>query len=166
MSRANQGKAWERLLETRHEEYHAARLAVVYRCHPPVKVLSRVTEDGFRAAWSGDGPPDFSGVVAGGRAVVFDAKDCDQARWPLAGLHRHQARDLDRAERAGAHAFVALRLQGVCWVLPWTALAKPWSAWYATVARAAAGTASLGPDDCRALGRAMPYPGDWLGALP
>lgn len=168
MTRANQGKAWERLLEAWCDRYRVAGMLSWERGNPPVKVLSAIGPDGrFRACWGGDGPPDFGGSFApNGRAFKFDAKDCDQNRWPLASLEHHQARDLDRADRVGALSFVALRLQGSCWVLPWASLSKPWSAWYATTGRAAAGTASLSVEDCDVLGWRMPEPGDWLGALP
>jgi len=173
--RANQGRAWQLLLDLHHDRYRREGRAVIVATPPPVKVLSRLSEGGtFRACFLGLGPPDYAGVVAGfppsvlgtARAVAFDAKDCSGPRWSYGDLPEHQAQDLDDWERLGGIAFVALRLQGVGWVLPWSELGGRWHAWSATEGVARPGTASLAAQDLEGWAHRMPRPGDWIEALP
>lgn len=160
---ANRGVEWERILDARHDAYRRDGLAVVFRTPPSVRLLSRVGRDGqFRGCFRGQGPPDYAGVVAGGRAVAFDAKDCAGERWSFGALERHQARDLEGWSGAGGIAFVALRLAGEPWVLPWARLGPIWWAWHEREGRAARGSGSLTGAMCAELGRRMPEPGDWL----
>lgn len=163
------GKAWEARLEAACRGYHVADRALVWRCHPPVRVCSRVGGDGqFRARWDGRGPCDFAGILRGpeaGRCVAFDAKDCEGPRWSFGGLEEHQAQHLEGVHRMGGLAFVALRLggsRGEGWVLPWAELGPRWWAWHLSRERARKGAASFSGE---AWGVRMPEPGDWLGAL-
>ena len=166
--RANRGVAWQRCLEEWNKTYRAASpsLAVVRRTQPLVRVLSRPhrTTKQFRAVFDGDGPPDFEGFI-GGTGVSFDAKDCEGTRWSFGDLDRHQARDLEAVHLLGHRAFVALRIEGTGWVLPWSELGKRWWPWYESTTRAAPGEASVGVDDLRVWAWRMPQLGDWLGAL-
>lgn len=178
---ANRGVGWERVLEGWHGQYRKAEppRAVVFRCQPPIDVLSTprmVKRRGrerleFTATWRSEGPPDYTGLVAAspGRVpsipVLFDAKDCEAGLWSFGLLERHQARDLEAVHLAGGLAFVALRLEGECWLLPWVELGPLWWAWHERTARAAKGTASLDAAGCGRIGMRMPTPGDWLGAL-
>ena len=136
------GRAWEAQLERLHDAYRRDRLAVVLRAHPPV----RVHEDRgptFVGSWSASGPPDFVGLLASGRGLALDAKDCTAARWPLASLERHQARDLEAVHIAGGVAGVALRLAGDGYWLDWRDLGPRYWAWLERAGRAEKGTASL-----------------------
>lgn len=148
-----------------HQRYRDEGRALVLRTPTPVKVLSKVDQGQFRGCFLGLGPPDFTGV-AGGRPVCFDAKDTVNKRWPLRQLDLHQALDLEAWTRAGGLAFVALRLQGVGWVLPWPSLEPIWRTWHVRSGQAASGTASLDEAACAEFGLRMPSPGNWLGALP
>lgn len=164
---ANRGVGWERVLDQWHVRYRAERRAVVWRTPPAVRLLSRVSTAGqFRACFRGEGPPDYAGVVApDGRPVVFDAKDVARAaRWPFENLERHQARDLEAVQIAGGLAFVALRIRGAGWVLPWQRLGPWWWEWHEREGRAARGRASIDPTEVD-WSRRMPELGDWLGAL-
>lgn len=65
--------------------------------------------------------PDFSGCVAGGKHVVFEAKaTLSTTRFDLDRLATHQANHLDMVYRLGGIAFVYV-LDGELskWVLPW-----------------------------------------------
>lgn len=125
------GRAWEAVLEHWHQGYRRDRLAWVAKAEPPVKMLSRKDGAGrFTACFERMGPPDFVGILGpDGRGVVFDAKDCTRARWPFSDLPAHQARDLEAAHDRGAVTFVALRLQGHAWVLPWPAVRDLYWRW-------------------------------------
>jgi hypothetical protein len=181
-SHANRGVEWQRILEGWHDTYRRDRRAVVWPTPPRVRVLSRVSPAGqFRAAWAAEGPPDYAGVLEPrGRAVVFDAKDCQAERWPLSSLERHQARDLEAVHAAGGFAFVALRFAGhlgagtprrvegprgdEAWVLPWATLGPLYWTWYDGDAER--GQASISRARVSNLGWRMPEIGDWLGACP
>lgn len=153
------GGGWEAQLDRLHDRYRRDRLATIFRVHPPVRVLADHGRT-FQACWGGEGPPDYAGVLAGGRAVLFDAKDCRAKRWSFGKLARHQARDLEACHIAGGLAFVALRIRGQALVLPWAELGPRWWAWReSTGARA-----SVAGDEAWAI----PFDvdtGGWLAAV-
>lgn len=123
------GSAWEAQLERLHDRYRRDRLAVVLRVHPPVRMLADHGKS-FTGIWAGDGPPDFVGALPDGRAVAFDAKTRQTgASFPLSMLPRHQARDLEAFHLAGGLAFVAYRLRGHAFALPWADLGPRYWAW-------------------------------------
>lgn len=68
--------------------------------------------------------PDFSGVIEGGRSVVFECKaTMDTNSWEFSHLADHQAEHLSEAAELGAVAFVYI-LDGDRrkWVVPWRTL--------------------------------------------
>lgn len=144
------GRSWEIALEAQHDRYRRDRLAVVWKTEPRRDRTGRYVEKA---------PPDFVGVLADGRGVCFDAKDCTRSRWPLSNVKPHQARDLEAVYLAGGVAFVALRMGSVGHFLPWGALRESYQAW-----RLGEGSASLGPRDIERIGREMDG-ADWLGVL-
>lgn len=160
---SGRGKAWEAQLERLHDRYRRDQLAAIWRVHPGVRV-HQDRGSSFVGSWIASGPPDFTGVLwPQGRGVLFDAKDCEGDRWPLASLERHQARDLEAAHLAGGLAFVALQLDGRAYVLPWADLGPRFWAWYERTGRAAVGTASIAP---AAWWRAFDVAGaGWLAAF-
>jgi recombination protein U len=173
-SHANRGRDWELLLDFWHDRYRLEGRALIHRTPPPVRVLSRVTDGIFRGQFLGLGPPDYAGVVAGfgpsrlstARAVAFDAKDCADVRWKFEHLAEHQARDLEEWSAVGGYAFLALRLQGQGWVVPWSWLGPRWWAWATRREQAKPGTASVVAGDFAGQSpRPMERPGDWLSAL-
>jgi penicillin-binding protein-related factor A (putative recombinase) len=172
-SYANKGRDWELCLDSWHDRYRLEGRALIHRTPPPVRVLSRVDKGVFRGSFLGLGPPDYAGVVAGfgpprstSRAVAFDAKDCAGARWSFGDLAEHQARDLEEWSQVGGYAFLALRLAGQGWVVPWSWLGPRWWAWAARRGRAAEGTASVvAADFAGQTPRPMGRLGDWLSAL-
>lgn len=152
----NTGKAWEAQLEQLHNRYARDRRANVRRGHQEVRYLKnlgeRVTAGRksirvFEGTYAGEGPPDFSGLVAGGRSVAFDAKDTTKDRFAFSMLPRHQARDLEAEHLLGGIAFIALRLQGEAFVLPWAELGPRFWNWFEASERAGKGTASLARED-------------------
>lgn len=165
------GRGWEARLKVWHDQYRRQGVAYVVQTSAPIKRVGetgRPGDDRFEAVFSSAGPPDFVGVArigeSGlGRAVVFDAKETDESRWRTDRLLKHQAADLDAATRAGALAFVALRLGawkfgGVSgdftreWVVPWNVLRGYWP------------RGSLGLAELQMVG--VPFGADgWLSAL-
>ena len=147
-SHANRGKGWEALLEVYHARYEAQGRAVVIRTPPPMRILHGNKNGTFTAVYTADGPPDYV-LLAGGRAVMAEAKQCHQERWSLGNLHAHQGKRLDQWEAQGGSGCVLLQhvASGTSWVLPWSQLGPVWRSWRAykeSGKRAPAGTASLG----------------------
>ena len=114
------GRQWEIQLEAQHDAYRRNGLALVFKTEP------RRDRNGKHLEKA---PPDYCGVLHGGRAVVFDAKDCRQDRFALSNIKKHQAHDLEAAHERGAFAFIALRFQGEGFVLPWRIVRMPYREW-------------------------------------
>ena len=116
----NRGLSLERALERQHEEYSAADRALIVRQYDPSVVckfpLARII---------GQAAVDYIGVLADGRVVAFDAKDCADKRLPLSRLQPHQAACLAQIEQLGGLAGVLTRFERrrVYWV--------PYAAWAA-----------------------------------
>ncbi|HYD02649.1 MAG TPA: Holliday junction resolvase RecU [Phycisphaerales bacterium] len=146
------GSAWEAQLEALHDRYRREQLAVILRGHQPVTVQSK-NGSHFYGHFAGDGPPDFMGCLgvkstwSPGRVVAFDAKDCQAKRFPLHQIERHQARDLEAVYLATGIAFIALRLQGEAFALPWAYLRESYWPWWESDERARKGSASLVRED-------------------
>ena len=164
-SHANRGKALEGRLDAMHQTYAAQNRAFIWRSCPPVKVLSAIRAGGyFSACFAGQGPADYAGVIAGGRAVVIEAKECSAGRWSLANLHPHQAEHLERVHVLGGVAQVVLAYAPTrsTWALPWEGLGPRWRRWKR--GEAARGEASLGPVELVEVGVRLEGV-DWLVAI-
>lgn len=152
----SRGLAWEVILERWHDAYRRDRRAVVLRCHPGVKMLAPPDKGGvFRAAFSGEGPPDFVGVVAG-RGLVFDAKSTQAAKWPLAKLKDHQARDLSAWVANGGLAGLAVLIREQAVWFDWAVVGAAWWAWR----RGEGGAASWGAEMGKTFGD-----GGWIDVV-
>lgn len=165
MSHANRGKAWEQMLEMYHARYEAQGRAVVIRTPPPMRILHANRNGTFSAVYTAEGPPDYM-ALAGGVALLVEAKECNAERWPLKNLHPHQGARLDDWEAQGGRGAVLLRhvKSSSAWVLPWSLLGPVWHRWHdkhATGKRAAPGTASIGRPDFLKIGRPFGTDG-WL----
>lgn len=98
------GAAWELHLERWCVTYAMRGEAQIWRCHPGAKVV-----DG-RLVYSSSGPPDFMGILASGRFVIFDAKEIRSTRrFPFKNLEAHQAAAFDAADSHGGLAFLAVQ---------------------------------------------------------
>lgn len=117
------GAGWEAQLDHWHAGYRARGEADVQRVHPGVKVIGKVSPSGrFSACWAGEGPVDFLGILADGRAIAFDAKSCTAASWSRSAVPAHQVALLDRWDAMGAVTAIALRMPTSRWWLPWPVL--------------------------------------------
>jgi recombination protein U len=109
------GAAWEFQLERWALEYRAHGV-VVAKTSPEAKLIKG------RMVYTRKGLPDFVGVMRGGRAIVFDAKEVSAGdRFPWSHLPVHQARELQMWHDLGALAFLAVRFKslGANCILPW-----------------------------------------------
>lgn len=123
------GKAWEMRLARWHREYWYRRRAAVWKSHPELKLVA--------GKWipSGVGQPDFSGCLAGGRMVSFDAKETSKRVLERRAIADHQAQALSQVVDMGGLAFIAARFVALD-----TLVVFPW-------ADIAGGTGSLKPGD-------------------
>lgn len=126
MSTTDEWVAWERALIQRHDEYRRDRKALIFRQHPTVRVLGKVTNGRFLAAFSSQGPPDFAGFISTRvgaerhRGVVFDAKyQNNLEKFYFKNLPRHQAVDLEAAVENGGFGFLCVRTPLSAFVLDW-----------------------------------------------
>lgn len=113
------GQVWERYVRQECHELREAGLALVRKNWR----APRVPREGVHARID-TSKPDFSGVVDGGRAVVFECKaTMSTTSLDLDRLADHQADHLRDAHELGAGAFVYV-LDGDRnkWVVPWPAL--------------------------------------------
>jgi hypothetical protein len=117
---AGRGSAWEFQLERWAKMYWAAREAFVWHNHPQFK---RMGDGQWRP--TGLGMVDYSGVLAGGKALAFDAKQCNTASLALSQIAPHQMVALRQVHEMGGLAFIAARLSrtGACVVFPWSTIA-------------------------------------------
>jgi penicillin-binding protein-related factor A (putative recombinase) len=116
--RGNRGKGWEAALVTQHALYRKDGRAVIFKAEP-----------GIRGGHLQKAPPDFFGVLMGGRGVLFDAKDCAGPRWAFSNLKRHQAVALDAWAYRDGLAGIALRTAAGCWWVQWPRVAELWWSW-------------------------------------
>lgn len=118
---ANRGMSLEKLLNEMHWLYAAAGRAQITKQYVPC-VLVR---NGAWAKVTGKSTVDYEGVLAGGKAVAFDAKDCRGTRIELSRLQPHQLEHLGKVHALGGIAFVLVRFEYErCYAIPV-------SAWYA-----------------------------------
>lgn len=142
------GKGWEALLRHWHARYRVQGKALVAQQHPPVQMIGGKGAGGkFTGFFRDDGVVDFMGVLAGGRVVAFEAKESDAASWPMSKLPPHQAAFLAQVHAMGGLAFIALRLRGQAWFVPWSGLN---------------GVASLTPANLPRLGKPIDFEEGWI----
>jgi len=109
-SHANRGRWLEDYCDWTHAAYKRDGLARVDRNYPEAR---RLKSDGF-ARVTGVALCDYSGVLAGGRAVAFDCKEARTASIALERVKPHQLEHLMDVWRLGGVAFVlvAFRRKG------------------------------------------------------
>ena len=110
------GKRWEQYVRRECSGLREAGLALVRKNWR----APEVPESGTRARIE-PSKPDFSGVLRGGRHVVFEAKaTLSDTSFSFSNITDHQWDHLDQADAAGAMSFLYL-LDGERrkWVVPW-----------------------------------------------
>ena len=151
-SRAGGERAEELVLEA-CAFYRRTGRALVTKRPTPIRPIGKVRADGqFMAVFEGKAGCDFSGCLAGGRALLMELKSTTEPRLALerhgeATLKPGQAEELDQVDRLGGLALVVVRLAGGWWCLTW----KAWKE--ALAAAGAQGRKSLGEDLLNAHGR-------------
>lgn len=106
-SHANRGMEFEKELQWLHAVYERQGIAKMDKQYVP----SLPVKDGKWAKVIGKAVVDFSGEMAGGQHVAFDAKDCAGKRIELDRLKPHQLEHLEGVERLGGVGFVLVRFE-------------------------------------------------------
>ncbi|MFB0841826.1 Holliday junction resolvase RecU [Paenibacillus oleatilyticus] len=128
MSYANRGMSFENLIEHTNMQYETMGLAVVNKRPTPIRVTSnkhgRVT--GF---FEKPSTVDFDGTLAGGRSIVFEAKQVKlETRFELKNIEEHQVEYLEKCHRLGAVSFILVEFESLrtIYLLPYESLKYYW----------------------------------------
>lgn len=101
MRKANLGKYFEQKIESANRQYRIQGIAAIEKQEIQTKFING------QMIYTKKGPPDFMGVLDGGKAVIFEAKSTRGKSLPLKNLDSrlHQFQFLKEAEQMGAIAF-------------------------------------------------------------
>lgn len=100
------GEYWENMLEAACQHYRAAGKAEITKTPEPMRPIKSLGGGKFVAHYEKMAQPDYKGTLAGGRAIVFEAKHTDGDRLLQSVISSEQEKQLDRHEALGALCFV------------------------------------------------------------
>ena len=101
------GEHWEAMIEATCRHYRLKGVAEITKTPEPMKPLGRPNSKGqFLACYTKSAQPDYKGTLAGGRAIVFEAKHTDTDRMSRSVISEEQEKQLDRHMALGAECFV------------------------------------------------------------
>lgn len=109
------GRAWERTLAEWHRAYLRDGRAIIWQTYPPPNLGKSA-------------PPDFLGCVQG-VSVAIEAKSTNKQRLAFSAIRECQALDLEEHHKQGGLAFLAVKVAGAGYVLPWCELSEMWWRW-------------------------------------
>lgn len=102
---ANRGSALEDLITYTNSQYRQKGIAIINKIPTPTTIKKDGT--GFFKAKS---TVDFTGTLAGGRFICFDAKETKQPNiFPLSNVHQHQMDYMQSVADMGGIAFLIVR---------------------------------------------------------
>lgn len=100
------GEYWEKMIEASCDHYRRTGLAEISKTPEPMRPIKPLGQGKFVAYYEKMAQPDYKGTLAGGRAVVFEAKHTDSDRLQRSVISSEQEKQLDRHEKLGADCFV------------------------------------------------------------
>lgn len=101
------GGLFESMLDASCRHYREKGLAVVEKTPEPMKPVSGMDRRGcFQACFTKAAQPDYKGVIAGGRCVVFEAKHTDADTIAYNRLTEAQMDSMEAYHEMGALCFV------------------------------------------------------------
>lgn len=118
------GQMFEALIATSCLRYDEEGRGQIEKTPEPMRVLRRTSDRSrFICAFEKRAQPDYKGTLAGGRAVVFEAKVTEAGRISQSAVTEDQAARLQRFHEYGALAFVlvSFSFESFCRV--------PWPVW-------------------------------------
>lgn len=109
------GEAFEDAVKKSNDRYLMDGKARIVKTHAEVKMI-RDKEDNkkIKTAFHVDkAPPDFVGMLSGGRHLEFETKTCEnyEKGFPLSNIEKHQLEQLERVRALGGIAFVLVHFQ-------------------------------------------------------
>ena len=114
-----QGARFEEQIEAACIEYWAKGIAKISKSHEPMKPIRSLGAGKFMAIYTSQSGADFTGTLAGGQAVRFEAKHTDSDRIKQDAVRPQQWEDLDGHEQLGALCFVLVSIDYKVHRVPW-----------------------------------------------
>lgn len=95
--------------------------AAIDKTPEPMKPLAPPNAYGqFKACYTKKAEPDFHGTIAGGRAILFEAKSTATGKLEQSRVLKEQGDTMDKYTALGAHCFVLATFDGVrAYRVPW-----------------------------------------------
>lgn len=100
------GDYFEELIARACNEYERLGVAKIEKTPEPFKIVKPMGNGKFQGYYVSQAQPDFKGVLAGGRCIVFDAKHTDGAKIEISRLSETQTETLRAYQALGAYAGV------------------------------------------------------------
>ena len=115
-----QGHHFENAIKAGCYYYENNGLAVIEQTPEPFRVTKTNRDGSFSGRFTANAQPDFKGVLAGGRAIVFEAKYTRTDKMKKSAVTDTQMRALDKYHELGAKAGVCIGIQDVFAFIPYT----------------------------------------------
>lgn len=116
MTKSNLGKRFEQMIEAANKHYLYNSLAAIEKQEIKTRMVNG------QMIYERKGPPDYMGIVQGGRAIAFEAKSTRGKNLPLKNITRrmHQLGFLKKHEEMGGIAFYLVHFEdmGETYLLP------------------------------------------------
>ena len=115
------GLKFEEIVDEACEYYKSLGLAYIEKTPEPmkpIKVLDRRLGR-FVAVFTKSAQPDYKGTMAGGQAIVFEAKHTESDRIKQDAVTEAQREAMDLHEAMGALCYVIVCLENKYYLVPW-----------------------------------------------
>lgn len=129
------GQSFETLISDACRVYAERGAAVIQKTPEPMKPLRRLQHGQFVACYTASAQPDYKGALAGGQAVVMEAKATDSDRIRESAVTQAQRDYLDEYLSVGALCWIVARIGDAYFRIPWTvfrSMKEKWGRQYAT----------------------------------
>jgi recombination protein U len=114
-----QGKNFEDEIDQTCAYYRSTGQAYIEKNHEPFTVTRSLGRGQFMGHFAKASQTDYTGILAGGRAVCFEAKYTATDRLTQDRVEPHQAADLDEKSKLGALCFVLCAIDCTVYAVPW-----------------------------------------------
>lgn len=105
------GEYWENMIEAACQHYRLKGIAEITKTPEPMRPIKSLGQGKFIAHYEKMAQPDYKGTLAGGKAVVFEAKHTDSDRIEHGRLTQEQINSLTEHHRLGAAAFIMVSFE-------------------------------------------------------
>lgn len=113
-SRGLRGSGFEELINDSLMAYEEAGLSLIQKIPTPITPIEMDKGKGHitLAYFDKKSTVDYIGVVQG-IPVCFDAKECNEERFPLSNIHEHQMEFMEKFEAQGGLAFFLISFNNI-----------------------------------------------------